>query len=353
MCPVGGGWTTLPVTSPSGEWIRTMNRPMLLLRRLGAGFMALAFTLAALPAFAEVPKEPVLGIPKPWEMALQPGFSPVKRQIIELNDLVLGIIIVITLFVGALLLWVMIRYNAKRNPVPAQYAHNTALEIAWTLIPVLILVLIAIPSFKLVYFENNTAHPDLTVKVTAHQWYWEYTYPSEKNLDFISSIVPGNKLKPGQPRLLTANNPLVLPVGENIRFVISSGDVIHSFFIPSLGVQHYAIPGREIQTWVKIDKPGIFYGECNQICGTNHSRMPIEVVGVTKAQFQAWAVQAQKQFSADAAPAAPARVEVAQVNPVAPVSPAFRPVPQSPVPQSPVSQLPASQLLAQAQEARH
>ena len=177
------------------------------------------------------------------------------------------------------------RYNAKRNPVPTQTTHNTVIEITWTVLPVLILVLIAIPSFRLVYYEDRTYDPDMTIKVTGHQWYWEYTYPDQKNLDFSSYIVPDDKLQPGQVRLLAADNPLVLPVGKNIRILTTSGDVIHSFFIPALGVQRYAIPGRTIETWVRIDQAGRYYGECNQICGTNHSRMPIDVVAVPPQQF--------------------------------------------------------------------
>ncbi len=341
-----------------------MIRPMQLVRRLGAGLMVLAFlvlpvfTLATGPAFAglpagagaaialtrssegvALPSEPVLGKPVPWEIGLQPGYSPVKRDMIALNDLVLWIIIVITLFVAVLLVWVIYRFNAKRNPVPAQSVHNTFLEIAWTIIPVLILVVIAIPSFRLVYYENKTYDPDMTIKVTAHQWYWEYTYPGQKNLDFISSIVAGDKLKPGEPRLLTASNPLVLPAGKNVRILIDSSDVIHSFFIPSLGVQRYAIPGRTIETWVRIDKPGIYYGECNQICGTNHSRMPIDVIAVTPAQFQAWSVGAEKQMADADAPSTAAPRQVAAAAPV----PA----------QVPAVVLPAAQLFAQAQETRH
>jgi len=314
------------VLSPLGEWKLGMNRPKQLMNRLSAGVLALPALLAAGPALAAgapaggatvwltrsssgvpLPKEPVLGYPRPWEMGLQPGFSPTKRDIISLNDLVLWIIILITLFVGALLVWVMYRYNAKRNPTPTQTTHNTFLEIAWTIVPILILVFIAIPSFRLVYFVNNTDHPDLIVKVTAHQWYWEYGYPSAKGLDFISAIVPGDKLKPGEPRLLTSTNPLVLPAGKNVRFLLTSSDVIHSFFIPGLGVQRYAIPGRTIETWVRIDKPGIYYGECNQICGVNHSRMPIDIVAVTPAQFQAWQSAAQKQSAAAATPSHPTR----------------------------------------------
>ncbi|MEO9191027.1 MAG: cytochrome c oxidase subunit II [Acetobacteraceae bacterium] len=273
-----------------------MKRPTHAPSRVAAAALVCSFfsVLAAAPALAQVPS--------PWAVTMQAGFSPVKRDIIALNHLVLGIIIFITLFVGGLLVWVIWRYNAKRHPVPTSTSHNTVVEIAWTVIPILILVAMAIPSFRLVYYEDRTDNPDLTVKVTGHQWYWEYTYPELKNLDYSSYIIPDDKLQPGQLRLLTVDNDLVLPVGKNVRLLETSGDVIHSFFIPSLGVQRYAIPGRTIETWVRIDKPGVYYGECNQICGTNHSRMPIVVRGVTPEEFQAWVGQAQKQFAADAAP---------------------------------------------------
>ncbi|MGA3402807.1 MAG: cytochrome c oxidase subunit II [Acetobacteraceae bacterium] len=235
--------------------------------------------------------------PRPWEMSMQPAFSPVKQQIIDLHNLVLVIITLITIFVGALLGWVMYRYNAKRNPVPGQATHNTLLEVAWTVVPVLILVVMAIPSFTLVYYEDRTHDPDLTIKVTGHQWYWEYTYPDQGNIDFSSYIVPDDQLKPGQLRLLTADHPLVVPVNKNIRILQTSGDVIHSFFIPSLGVQRYAIPGRTIETWMRVEKPGVYYGECNQICGTNHSRMPIMVQAVSAQDFETWLVQAKKEFA--------------------------------------------------------
>ena len=197
-----------------------------------------------------------VGAPRPWEIGMQPAFGPLKQQQIELHDLVLVIITLITLFVAGLLVWVMWRYNAKRNPVPTRTSHNTVLEIAWTVIPVLILVVMAIPSFRLVYYEDRTHDPDLTIKVTGHQWYWEYTYPDNNNLDFSSYIIPDDQLKPGQLRLLTVDNELVVPVGKNIRVLQTSADVIHSFFIPALGVQRYAIPGRTIETWFRVDQPG-------------------------------------------------------------------------------------------------
>jgi cytochrome c oxidase subunit 2 len=261
--------------------------------------------------------------PQPWEMGMQPAHSPVKESIASLNDLVTVIITVITIFVAALLAWVVYRYDARRNPTPSRVSHNTLLEVAWTVIPVLILVVIAIPSFRLVYFEDRTHDPDLTIKVTGHQWYWEFAYPDNGNIDFSSYIVPDDQLKPGQPRLLSVDNQLVVPAGKNIRVLTTSGDVIHSFFIPSLGVQRYAIPGRTIETWFKVDKPGDYYGECNQICGTNHSRMPISVHAVTPAEFTAWLAEAKTKFAAaggpdskaaGVGPAGPQTMQVAQIQ---------------------------------------
>ena len=172
---------------------------------------------------------------------------------------------------------------------------------ALPIFPVLILVVIAIPSFRLVYYLDRTPDPELTIKVTGHQWYWEYTYPDKNNINFSSYIIPDDQLKAGQLRLLTVDNDLVVPVGKNIRVLTTSGDVIHSFFIPALGVQRYAIPGRTIETWFRADKPGVFYGQCNQICGTNHSRMPIVVRAVSPEDFATWLDQAKTKFS-DAAP---------------------------------------------------
>ena len=265
-------------------------------RRLAAVGMALAALLASVvPGLAD-------GFPRPWEIGMQPAAGPVKAHINDLHNLVLIIITIITVFVGVLLLVAIYRFNARRHPKPSRTSHNTVLEVAWTVLPVLILVIIAIPSFRLVYYVDRTQDADLTVKATGHQWYWEYTYPDKSNLDFSSYIVPDDQLKPGQMRLLTVDNELVVPAGKNIRVLTTSSDVIHSFFVPSLGVQRYAIPGRTIETWFKADKPGMYYGECNQICGQNHSRMPIVVHAIPANEFDAWVDQARTKFS-DAAPA--------------------------------------------------
>jgi cytochrome c oxidase subunit II len=235
-------------------------------------------------------------------MGMQQSFGPIKDRVVSLHDLVLAIITVITLFVGGLLVWVVIRYNSRKNPTPSQTSHNTVLEIAWTVIPVLVLVLIAIPSFRLIYYQDRTPDPDMTIKVTGHQWYWEYTYPDQGNLAIESRYIHDEDLKPGQLRLLDVDNQLVIPVGKKIRVLTGSTDVIHSFFIPALGIQRYAIPGRTIETWMEAEKTGVFYGECNQICGQDHSRMPIAVRAVSEADFKTWLDAAKKSASAATLP---------------------------------------------------
>jgi len=190
------------------------------------------------------------------------------------------------------------RFSADKNPNPSQTSHNTVLEVAWTVIPVLILVVIAIPSFRLVYFQDRTQDADMTVKVTGRQWYWEYTYTDAEGLNYGSRPLDAKGAKWQQGiRLLDVDEPLVLPVGKNIRILSTSADVIHSFFVPALGVQRYAIPGRTIETWVRIDRPGTFYGQCNQICGEDHSNMPIAVRALPEAEFTAWLAEAKKKFA--------------------------------------------------------
>ena len=250
--------------------------------------------LTAAPGFAQTPS--------PWAIGMQTAHSPVEERLQSLHTLVNVLMILVVIFVAALLVYVIWKFDRKRHPVPSRVSHNTVLEIAWTVLPVLILVVIAIPSFELVYFEDRTRDADMTIKVTGHQWYWEYTYPDSANIDFNSTMVADEDIKPGEIRRLSVDNPLVVPAGKNIRILTTGADVIHSFFIPSLGVQRYAIPGRTIETWVKVDKPGDYYGECNQICGPNHSAMPIHVQAVTDADYQTWLVQAKTKFASDLGP---------------------------------------------------
>ena len=275
-------------------------------QRLRAALIGIAGIGLAGPAWAQTPR--------PWQLGFQDAHSPVQAAIEGLHDLVLWLMAVVTLFVAGLLLFVVWRYRQSRHKVASRVSHHTVLEVAWTVLPVLILVVIAIPSFRLIYFEDRAANPDLTIKVTGRQWAWEYTYPDQGGIDFISNMIADDDLKPGQLRRLDVDNRLVLPAGKTVRILTTSNDVIHSFFIPSLGVQRYAIPGRTIETWVRIDKPGVYYGECNQICGTNHSAMPISVEAKSDQDFAAWIEQAKKQYAANP-PADPGRVAAAIVEP--------------------------------------
>ena len=222
----------------------------------------------------------------------------------SLHNELLVIITLITLFVLGLLLYVIVRFNAKRNPVPSQTTHNTVLELLWTTLPILILVVIAIPSFKLLYFNDRTQHADLTLKVTGHQWYWSYEYPDNKDVSFDSTILDDKDLKPGQPHLLEVDNPVVVPVGAKVRILVTGTDVIHSWFVPSVGVQEYAVIGRTNESWMELERPGTYYGQCNQICGLNHPFMPIEVKAVAKADFDKWVANPKMKFAENGKPLA-------------------------------------------------
>jgi cytochrome c oxidase subunit 2 len=249
--------------------------------------------------------------PVNWGLGLQESASPVKGYIEELHDLLLYIITAITLFVLGLMIYVVRRFAADRNPNPSQTSHNTTLEVVWTVIPVLILVVIAIPSFRLLYFQDRAPTTDLTVKVTGHQWYWSYEYQdnAQSGLRFESRMIPTDELRPGQRRLLEVDNELVVPVGKNVRLLVTGTDVIHSYFMPSLGVQKYAIPGRTLETWFRVDRAGVYYGQCNQICGTQHAYMPSVVRAVPEAEFNAWVDDAKRKFAQNApAATAPAMV---------------------------------------------
>jgi cytochrome c oxidase subunit II len=236
--------------------------------------------------------------PQPWEIAMQPAATPVRVQLSALHDhILMPIITVITLFVLALLGIAIFRFNRRRHPVPTRTSHNTVIEMLWTVVPVLILVIIAIPSFKLMYYMDRVPNSEMTIKVTGHQWYWSYEYTDQGGLAFDSNIIPENELQPGQKRLLDVDNPLVVPADTVIRVQITGTDVIHSWFMPSFGVQEYAIVGRLNESWMKIEHEGIYYGQCNQICGVNHAFMPIKVEAVSKDAFQKWLVDAKTKVA--------------------------------------------------------
>lgn len=261
---------------------------------LGLGLVAaMAVMHPALAAQKNAAGFPVHA-PTPWEWWFQPAGSPIQKSIDWLMQFVLWIMAGVVGFVGLLLGIVMYRFRASRNPVPSTTTHNTLIEVLWTVVPALLLIVIFVPSLNLIYQQANYKNPYMTVKVTGHQWYWEYDYTNAKGVDFTSYPVPKTQLKPGQIDRLSVDHPLVVPASEKILFKITSADVLHSFFIPSLGVQRYAIPGQYWQQWTKIDGPGVYYGECNQICGMNHDDMPIEIVALPMKQFQAWLAEAKK-----------------------------------------------------------
>jgi len=213
--------------------------------------------------------------PHPWQLGMQAPATPIKERIHEFHDILLVIIFAIAIFVLGLLLVTIIRFSARRHPVPTRTTHNPVIEILWTVVPVVILVAIAIPSFKLMYYMDEVPDAKMTIKVTGHQWYWSYQYPDQGNLGFDSNMIQDKDLKPGQERMLEVDNPLVVPVNTTIRVQITGTDVIHSWFIPSFGVQEYAIIGRLNEAWMRVLEPGTYRGECNQICGINHAYMPI------------------------------------------------------------------------------
>jgi len=246
--------------------------------------------------------------PVPWQMDLQPPAGSLAEMATDLHNLLLVVITLISLFVLALLIYVSVRFRASRNPNPSKTSHHTVIEILWTVIPVLILVGIAVPSFRLLYYMDRTNETDMVIKVTGNQWYWNYSYPDE-GIAFDSYMVDAADLKPGQPRLLTVDNPMVVPEGTRIKLLITGNDVMHSFFVPSLAVQMYAFIGRTNEAWIDVPVGGqTYYGQCNQICGVNHAYMPIEVKALPKAEYAVWLAKAKKEFASN--DAVPAQTEV-------------------------------------------
>jgi cytochrome c oxidase subunit 2 len=277
-----------------------MNRSLsarLLAAVVAAPLLGLSFAAPALADDSSV----VRGVPHDWGLWTQPPASPIMERITSLHDAITIIIGIITLVVFALMIYIFIKFNAKANPKPSTRTHNALLEVVWTIIPVIILAGIAFPSFSLLYAEAHAPDAKLTLKVTGHQWYWTYAFP-DYGVSFDSNIKQDADLKPGDVRLLSVDNPLVVPVGIDIRIQTTADDVIHSFSITAAGVKLDAVPGRLNETWTRIDKEGIYFGQCSQLCGINHGFMPIEVRAVSIADFNKWlqAHKATKQFTAQA-----------------------------------------------------
>ncbi|WP_425449931.1 cytochrome c oxidase subunit II [Virgifigura deserti] len=263
----------------------------MLLLALGGAFPS--FTLAA------------EGEPEPWQVWHQTPATSVMERIDAFHLFLFWIMVGICTLVVALMAYVLFRYNAKRNPRPSRTTHNTVVEVVWTIVPVLILVAIAIPSFKLLYYSEVVPDAEMTLKVVGRQWYWEYQYPDHGNFTFASLLVPEEELQPGQPRLLTVDNPVVLPVDTVIRFQFTAGDVQHAWSLPASGVKRDAYPGRLNESWARFDREGVFYGQCSELCGTGHGYMPITVQVVSKARFAEWVEQARAEFASAFPPEQP------------------------------------------------
>lgn len=243
-------------------------------------------------------------LPKDWQLGFQPAASPVMQDIENFHTLLLYIITAVSLFVLALLIWIIIRYNQRANATPSKVHHNTVLEVVWTIVPVFILVAIAIPSFRLLYFEADIPKPDVFLRAIGKQWYWTYEYPKAGNFTFDSLGLSDDKAKAaGEPRLLGVDNVVVVPVNKVVEVETTGADVIHSWALPQMGVKMDAVPGRLNHTWFKATQTGTFYGECSELCGARHAFMPIEVKVVSEPEYEAWLAQARKKFqTADSAP---------------------------------------------------
>ena len=246
------------------------------------------------------------GEPTPWQMGLQPAATPLMQSIDDLHDILLVIITLITLFVLGLLLYVMWRFRESKNPTPTRTTHNTTVEVLWTVIPVVILVLIAIPSFKLLYYSDTIPKADLTVKAIGHQWYWSYEYPDHGNFTFDATILADDELKEGQPRLLEVDNRIVVPVDKVVRVQVTADDVLHAWAVPAFGIKIDGVPGRLNELWFKAERTGVYYGQCSELCGVNHGFMPIRVDVVTDQEFNAWISWAKKEYAADGGGGPPA-----------------------------------------------
>lgn len=239
-----------------------------------------------------------LGMAEPWQLGFQSAASPIMEQIHAFHTYVTIIITLIALFVLALLIFVMARFNERSNPQPSRATHNTVLEVAWTVIPVLILVAIAIPSFRLLFAQYDFPKADLHITATGNQWYWSYEYP-DQGITFDSIMVPEADLKEGQPRLLTVDREVVVPVGKNVIVGLKSNDVIHDWAVPAFGVKLDAVPGRLQSTWFRAEREGIYYGQCSELCGRNHAFMPIAVRVVSEDAFNDWLAKTKAASAKD------------------------------------------------------
>jgi cytochrome c oxidase subunit 2 len=276
----------------TADFVEGAERTMLVFKR----FIAIVAAFAAVLTWGGLAWAGE-GQPSPWELGLQHPASPVMDNINSFHTFLLYIITAIVLFVLVLLVVVIVKFNARANPIPSRTTHNTLLEVAWTVVPVLILVLIAIPSFRLLFHQLDIPPADVTVKATGKQWFWSYSYPDNGPFEFDSLLVQDKDLKPGQPRLLTVDNEMVVPVNKVVRVLTTGADVIHAFAVPSFGVKIDSIPGRINETWFKAEREGVYYGQCSELCGKDHAFMPIAVRVVSEQAFAAWLADAKKKYA--------------------------------------------------------
>ncbi|KQV55200.1 MULTISPECIES: cytochrome c oxidase subunit II [unclassified Caulobacter] len=277
------------------------------IRRIMTGASALAASIVFSGMFAgNALAEDLMGQPTPGAIDLQPAASELKHHAIWFHNIVLMPIVTgITLLVLGLLIWIVVRYNKKANPIPAKFSHNTSVEIAWTLIPVLILMVIAIFSFRLLFHYNDMPKPYMTVKATGYQWYWGYEYPDQKISEIVSLPLTKEQADAKKvPYLLAADKAMVVPVNQVVRVQVTGADVIHAFALPAFGLKIDAIPGRLNETWFKAERTGVFYGQCSELCGVDHSNMPIEIHVVSQGEFDAWVKEKVAPPAAAPAPAA-------------------------------------------------
>ena len=238
--------------------------------------------------------------PENWQMGFQDAHSPTMEKIVSFNDILLWICIVMSVFVMGLMAYIFIRFNAKRNPVPQKFTHNSLIEVLWTVIPVIALVAIAIPSFRLLYFMDRTDEAEMTIKAIGHQWYWTYEYPDlGEDISFDAVMLTEDELEEGQLRLLETDESVVVPIDTNIRLLVTADDVIHAWTIPSFWIKIDAVPGRINEGWFRGDAVGIYYGQCSELCGRDHGFMPIRVEAVSKEDYAEWVAYAQEEFASN------------------------------------------------------
>lgn len=286
--------------------------------RLGALGAALFTALSTAPVLAQE----VLGQPTEWGLGFQRSVTPIKDQMTDFHNMLLTIITAITLLVLVLLVFVMVRFRESKNKEPARTTHNTLVEIVWTTIPVLVLVIIAIPSFRLLYATDRVPEAAMTVKATGLQWYWNYEYehPELGTFQFDSFMLPDEEAaEAGLPRLLAVDQEMVVPVGTNVRVLVTAGDVLHAFAVPAFGVKVDAVPGRLNQVWFRVEEPGVYFGQCSELCGTNHAYMPIQVRALPPEEYEVWLNEMAEQF-------AEAPADSGQATQLADARPANRPL---------------------------